>query len=764
MSEISQSDLARIVDVVGEGYMAGLELVPEALLPRRIVRAAPGVDGASNLLSDDDRACVFEACMDGTSELILDFGGEVVGIPEWHFGDGSSGTLHVEYGEDLRECLDEIGEPFQQDFLRFQPNSTCTTHRRRAFRFVRISARGRYGRISLRALRLHSCMKRLPRLGYFRSSEPLVDAIWRAAVNTVHACMQGYLEDGVKRDCCLWAGDLRPAGLAALYAFGDAAYIAHNLRAFVPWRYREGAIPPMVGHSYVMYDYVAWWTIAVHDYFQYTGDVAFAREMFPIVADQVRFLQKRRTARGLVNVQLEYDAPFTDWTCPKNRVGEVTFVQALYRRMLLDAASLADVIGEAATAAQWRDEAETVRQAANRYLWSEELGTFADFRREEILSRRTSEDGLALAVLFGLAEGERAAAALDRLREKHWTPYGSLHLDRPYLEDEPDYVKTLHGNYIAPMINGYEIAAHFSQDRVADGLELARRCFGNMIRQGATTFWESVDLESGRMASAAGSQCHSWTGLIAYLLQSYVLGIRPATPGFQTCLVSPHVGPLGMAAGVVPTPNGLVAVQLEQLLSASERRLVVKCSTPNTVAPVAILRPTRANTRVRLDGKLLFEDGEWRGEHRGCVLGEHGLTIPMEPGNHVLTMDNVERDFSFLPRPLAKNLYVPGSLRRTSEGFSFEIRGDVTNFPLTGLQPILLDDEEFATYTVAVPPSEKVGRYPSLDRPVLVSVGQTAEVRVQCEPPEPGTHRLQFSIQTGWWHAGTVTVFAEDII
>ncbi len=764
MSEISKSDLARVVAVVGEEYTAGLELVPEVQLPRRIVLTGPGVDGATNLLSDDNRVCVFEACMDGSSEVILDFGAEVVGVPEWHFGEGGSGSFHVQYGEDLRECLGEIGEPFQQDFVRFRPNAVGVTHRRRAFRFVRIRAKGSYGRVSLKTLRLRSCMKRVPRLGYFCSSDPLVDEIWCAAANTVHACMQGYLEDGVKRDCCLWAGDVRPAGLAALYAFGEAAYIADNLRAFVPWRYREGAIPPMVGHSYVMYDYVAWWTIAVHDYYQYSGDAAFAREMFPVVLDQVRFLQKRRTARGLINVQLEYDAPFTDWTCPKNRVGEVTFVQALYRRMLLDAASLAEVVGEGTAAAQWRDEAEMVRQVANRYLWSEELGTFADFRREDILSRRTSEDGLALAVLFGLAEGERAAAALDRLREKHWTPYGSLHLDRPYLEDEPDFVKTLHGNYIPPMINGYEIAAHFSQGRIADGLELARRCFGNMIRQGATTFWESVDLASGKMASAAGSQCHSWTGLVAYLLQSDVLGIRPATPGFQRCYISPQLGPLGVAAGVVPTPNGLVAVWLEQLFSGTEHRLVVKCSTPDTVSPVAILRPTSTNTRVRLDGKLLFEDGEWRGEHRGCELSEHKLTIPMEPGNHVLTMDNVERDFSFLPRPLAKNLYVPGSLQRTREGFSFKIRGDVTNFPLTGLQPILLDDEEFETYTVAVPPSEKMRRCPSLDEPVLVSVGQTAEVRVQCDPPEPGTHRLQFSIQTGWWHAGTVTVFVEDVI
>ena len=67
----------------------------------------------------------------------------------------------------------------------------------------------------------------------------------------------------------------------------------------------------MVGHTYVMYDYVAWWAIGVRDLYEYTGDKAIVEEFFPVVVEQVEFLQKRRSPRGLIDVRLEFGAPFT---------------------------------------------------------------------------------------------------------------------------------------------------------------------------------------------------------------------------------------------------------------------------------------------------------------------------------------------------------------------------------------------------------------------------------------------------------------------
>ena len=53
--------------------------------------------------------------------------------------------------------------------------------------------------------------------------------------------------------------------------------------------------------------------------------------------------------------------------------------------------------------------------------------------------------------------------------------------------------------------------------------------WGNMIYQGATTFWET-DLGADDFYRA-GSLCHGWSAIPAYLIGAYILGVRPEEPG-----------------------------------------------------------------------------------------------------------------------------------------------------------------------------------------------------------------------------------------
>jgi hypothetical protein len=85
-----------------------------------------------------------------------------------------------------------------------------------------------------------------------------------------------------------------------------------------------------------------------------------------------------------------------------------------------------------------------------------------------------------------------------------------------------------------------------------------------MLDQGATTGWESCDLKpDGGWRKPIISRCHGWGGTAAYLLPRYVLGIRPAAPGFARVEVHPQLGDLAWARGVVPTPRGEIRVELD---------------------------------------------------------------------------------------------------------------------------------------------------------------------------------------------------------
>ena len=50
-----------------------------------------------------------------------------------------------------------------------------------------------------------------------------------------------------------------------------------------------------------------------------------------------------------------------------------------------------------------------------------------------------------------------------------------------------------------------------------------------MLYQGATTFWETD--EGAGDFGRAGSLCHGWSGIPAYLFGAYILSVRPEEPG-----------------------------------------------------------------------------------------------------------------------------------------------------------------------------------------------------------------------------------------
>jgi len=758
----NSAEFSRVAGVLGDGYLNGYAPLPGILLPRRIVEDQGGVEGASHLLTADERTAIFAVCPDRGTEIMLDFGAEVVGIPELDCGDGDVAQINIRYGEDLQD----LASPLQTERIMFRSNTVTSTNRRQAFRYARLRVRGAGGHIALRSFRIRSTVKPFSRLGWFSSSDNDLDTIWETAVRTVQLCMQTYLEDGVKRDCCLWAGDLRPAALTALYAFDCTDYIAHNIKEFVAWRYREGAIPPMLGHSFIMYDYVAWWTLALHDYYMHSGDAQLVRDLFHVVVEQVRFLQKRVSPRGLFDVRLEYEAPFTDWTCPEDRVGEVTFVQALCYHMLRCAADMADLVGKGDIAGEWRNLARRVKQASNQYLWSEELGAFTEFVRNGIMSNRTSEDALSLAVLFELADENRVSLLLNRLKEKHWGPYGSTHLDKPYNIGDPDYVKgnagSRSGNYVPVMINGYEIAAHFRAGRMQDGFELVRRCFGNMLERGATTFWESVDSETGYVSSPIISQCHSWSGMVAYLLQSEVLGIYPLSPGFETCAFDPKLGHLQMACGAVPTPRGVVAARIEQNHALGNHYTRLRISSPERMRLCVAVPGENVLVSVTVDGDPVYREGAWVA---GTPLmefrsGKKGLEL--HGGDHTITILHTAAGFSVLCPELSAKLYVNGSLKGTPRGCLFRIRGNVAALSLCGLAPILVDGIEYVDYAVVKPASSREEQRPSVEEPLFLDVGEEIEVRAFGRPLPEGQHTLQFNLNSTRIYPGSLSASLTD--
>ena len=102
-------------------------------------------------------------------------------------------------------------------------------------------------------------------------------------------------------------------------------------------------------------------------------------------------------------------------------------------------------------------------------------------------------------------------------------------------------------------------------------LQEMRDYWGGMLREGATSFWEKyVPTETGVQHLAmygrpyGKSLCHAWGASPVYLLGKYYLGVRPTKPGYEEYVVEPHLGDLEWMKGDVPTPHGMIHVEMNR--------------------------------------------------------------------------------------------------------------------------------------------------------------------------------------------------------
>ena len=60
-----------------------------------------------------------------------------------------------------------------------------------------------------------------------------------------------------------------------------------------------------------------------------------------------------------------------------------------------------------------------------------------------------------------------------------------------------------------------------------------------------------------------GTHVHGWSSTLTRDFIFYTLGVTPATPGYTHARIAPRLGPLTWVRGSVPTPYGLIRVEVE---------------------------------------------------------------------------------------------------------------------------------------------------------------------------------------------------------
>ena len=419
--------------------------------------------------------------------------------------------------------------------------------RRRAARYMQVHIpKG----VELQNIRFRLSLLPGEQIGWFHSSDDMLNRIWEVGKYTLHVNKHQEYESCPRQEMKFFSGDGVVSGMTDYYTFGDKALVEASLS--LTEDVGAGIQRDIHMSNGALWDYPAWRIIMIYNHYRYFNDIELVKQYYEESVANLQWMILKAAGNGLIYQYplwgggLHTASESVEYTCGYDRLGEKPYLNALFYKSLICMAEFADVLKDE-RGTEWREMANSVKDAFNERLWDEEAGAYLDTYDMEYIP----QDGNALAVLYGIADKERTKRALETMKKELWSPYGSTILSI----EKPDTL--VDAKAISPMMCTHEAEARFLHGDADGGLELIRRCWGTMLRKGAETFWEYT---YNHETWCWPHTCHGWSSGCTYLLSAYVLGIRPETPGYDVIHFEPYDG-LEEYSGVIPTVKGLIAVK-----------------------------------------------------------------------------------------------------------------------------------------------------------------------------------------------------------
>jgi hypothetical protein len=545
--------------------------------PQRIVWTYGGVGGklvqnAEVLLragsGQADMARATEYCRLTSTEnekpsIMLDYGRELHGGIQLVMGSGDRrpSLVRIRFGESVGEANSQtlntewkVGfstdDHAKRDMILEIPRTGSIEIGNTGFRFVRIDLLENNRTISIKEARAILRFRDIPYVGSFASSDEKLNRIWMTAAYTVHLNMQEYLWDGVKRDRCVWLGDMHPEVMTIKNVFGNNPVVPQSLDLACKHF-------PLPGWMNGMSAYSFWYLIIQKEWYYHHGDMAFLQKHKDYIVGLIDFIVEHIGEDGSET----FGGKFLDWPSTPNREGVESGYRALLTWALRDAGELC------------------------RLLQQPEAGKKCALGVERINRLVKPANNLKqAAALMAIAGTMDAKSACDEVVSVGGAKGFS----------------TFYGYYML------EAQAKAGQQQVA--LDIIRQYWGKMLDLGATTFWEDFDLDWAQNVTGidelpvAGkkdihgdfgaycypgyrhSLCHGWSSGPASWLLEHVLGVQIVEPGCKVVKISPFLGDLQWVEGTYPTPYGAIKISHKKLPNG---KIETKVDAPKQVKVIA---------------------------------------------------------------------------------------------------------------------------------------------------------------------------------
>ncbi len=357
------------------------------------------------------------------------------------------------------------------------------------------------------------------------------DISWRTAQIEAHETFS----DSPYYEQLQYIGDSRIEAMITYAVTGDGRLARQALEAFNDSRIPEGITrsryPSSLPQNIPTFSLL--WIGMLHDWWMYQPDPAPIRESLEGTRGVLRWFAQYEHPDGLLAETPWWS--FIDWVQDKQEIptysanGESCVTTLEYLGALDDASDLEKAFGDINLWADYRTRAVQARSGILSKCWSNSRQLLADSPDQTVFSQQSN----ILGVLYDVIPENEQREVLRRILpiEPGTTPDGVLSASyyfRFYLARTLDHAGRA-DDYLASLKPWRDLLPlHFST-------------------------WPETPGETR-------SDSHAWSAHPIYDLLTLVAGIEPASPGFKTVRIAPHLGDLPSLTASFPHPQGMIQV------------------------------------------------------------------------------------------------------------------------------------------------------------------------------------------------------------
>jgi alpha-L-rhamnosidase len=374
----------------------------------------------------------------------------------------------------------------------------------------------------------------------FKSGNPDLDKIWEISWRTARLDAHETYMDTPYYEQLQYVGDTRIQALISYSVGGDDRLGRQAITAFDQSRSPDGLTRSRYPSSLpqTIPPFSLLWIGMLHDYWMYRPDPELVRESLPGGRAVLEWFAKYEQPDGLLS-KLPWWS-FIDWvssgeTPTYDAHGESCITTLEYLGALGEAAGLEKSLGDPIQSSRFLERANHVRSGLYAKCWVASRGLLSDNSDGKVFSQQAN----ILGVLYDVIPKERQQEVLRNMLsiEPGATPDGILSASyyfRFYLARALDHAGM--GDEYLRSIDPWRklLPLHFST-------------------------WPEIPGDTR-------SDSHAWSAHPIYDMLTLVAGIEPASPGFASVRIAPHLQALNNLIASFPHPRGDIRVEYHRTL------------------------------------------------------------------------------------------------------------------------------------------------------------------------------------------------------